>query len=515
MRSRLIAITLILFITPTLKSLAAPSFTPLEASISDLQAAMQRGETSAVALVDWYTQRINDLDQGGPGLNSVAQLNPDARTEAEALDRERLNQGSRGALHGIPVLVKDNFHVKGLATTGGSALFKDFFAIEDATLVQRLKDAGAVILGKTNMHEFAYGITTVGSGFGATRNAYDPRRNPGGSSGGTGAAIAANFATVGLGSDTCGSIRIPSAYQALVGLRGTQGSSSRKGIMPLSTTQDIGGPLARSVADLAIVLDTVSGYDAWDPQTALAYGQLNPGDFSASLKRGALRGQRFGLVSQLIRVEPFDSDMADRFDEAINDMRRLGAQFVDVSLPDLDQLIYGVDGGFHVLMRDFGVDLDIWLQGSASPPLTTLQSIVESNVAHPDVQPLLKASAAMATDAPSTYYEELAKRDRLRSMILNVMAKNRLAALIYPAVRQRPAPLGEPQPEDNVCQLSANSGLPAMVFPSGFTDDGLPTSIELLGWPWGDAKLLGFAFDFEQATHHRRPPRYESAKSTK
>ena len=508
MRSRLIAIILVLSIASIPESLAAPSFTPMESSIDDLQAAMQSSATSSVALVDWYTQRITELDQNGPKLNSIAQLNSKARADAELLDQERLDQGPRGPLHGIPILVKDNFHVEGLATTGGSALFKDFFATEDATLVQRLRDAGAVILGKTNMHEFAYGITTVGSGFGETRNAYDPLRNPGGSSGGTGAAIAANFAAVGLGSDTCGSIRIPSAYQALAGLRGTQGSSSRSGIIPLSSTQDIGGPLARSVRDLAIVLDAVTGYDSLDPQTASAYDKLSPGAFSASLKRGALQGQRFGLVSELIRVDPYDSDMADRFDEAVSDMRRLGAQFVDVSLPDLDQLIYGVDGGFHVLMRDFGHDLNAWLEEQPTSPIPNLTAIIESQSAHPEVQPLLIASAAMASNTSSTYLEELAKRDQLRTMILNVMAANHLDALIYPAVRKRPARLGESQPEDNVCQLSANSGLPAMVFPSGFTEDGLPTSIELLGRPWDDAKLLGFAFDYEQATHHRRPPRY-------
>ena len=508
MRSRLIAIILVLSIASIPESLAAPSFTPMESSIDDLQAAMQSGATSSVALVDWYTQRITELDQNGPKLNSIAQLNSKARADAELLDQERLDQGPRGPLHGIPILVKDNFHVEGLATTGGSALFKDFFATEDATLVQRLRDAGAVILGKTNMHEFAYGITTVGSGFGETRNAYDPLRNPGGSSGGTGAAIAANFAAVGLGSDTCGSIRIPSAYQALAGLRGTQGSSSRSGIIPLSSTQDIGGPLARSVRDLAIVLDAVTGYDSLDPQTASAYDKLSPGAFSASLKRGALQGQRFGLVSELIRVDPYDSDMADRFDEAVSDMRRLGAQFVDVSLPDFDQLIYGVDGGFHVLMRDFGHDLNAWLEEQPTSPIPNLTAIIESQSAHPEVQPLLIASAAMASNTSSTYLEELAKRDQLRTMILNVMAANHLDALIYPAVRKRPARLGESQPEDNVCQLSANSGLPAMVFPSGFTEDGLPTSIELLGRPWDDAKLLGFAFDYEQATHHRRPPRY-------
>lgn len=492
-----------------LPACAAEPFSPVEADISTLQSAMADGRTSSVELVDFYLQRIEAFDAAGPGLNAIAIVNPSAREDAERLDAERASSGPRGPLHGIPVLVKDNYETRGMTTTAGSVALAGFAPDQDAELVRRLREAGAVILGKTNMHEWAYGITTVGSGFGFTRNPYDPTRNPGGSSGGTGAAIAANFAAVGLGSDTCGSIRIPSAVHALVGLRGTQGASSRRGIVPLSSTQDIGGPLARSVTDLATVLDVTVGYDAGDPQTAAVVGNLE-GGFVAALQPGALRGKRIGLLTELIRAEPFDADMADLFDAAVADMRELGAEFAEASLPNLAELAYGGNGGFVVLAEDFGFDIDAYLAGHDDAPVSTLAEIVARGDAHPEVQPLLEGSlAAMQAPDRSLYFRELAKRERLRTALLDLMARNELDALAYPAMRSRPATIGEGQPEDGVCQLSANSGLPAMVFPIGFTEDGLPASVELLGRRWSDADLLGLAFDYEQATRHRRPPPLE------
>ncbi|MEE4298057.1 MAG: amidase family protein, partial [Pseudomonadales bacterium] len=501
------AALLLALITPlVLPARASEPFSPFEADIRELQAAMADGRTSSVELVDYYRSRIDAFDGAGPELNAIATVNPSARADAARLDAERANSGPRGPLHGIPVLVKDNYETRGMPTTAGSVALAGFAPEQDAELVRRLRAAGAVILGKTNMHEWAYGITTVGSGFGFTRNAYEPMRNPGGSSGGTGAAVAANFAAVGLGSDTCGSIRIPSAVHALVGLRGTQGASSRRGIVPLSSTQDIGGPLARSVSDLAEVLDVTVGYDPGDPQTAAVVGNLE-GGFVSALRPGALRGKRIGLLTELIRTEPFDADMAELFDAAVADMRALGAEFAEVSLPDLDELVYAENGGFVVLARDFGVDIDAYLGAHADAPVTTLAELVARGDAHPAVQPLLEGSlAAVQAADQSLYYRELAKRERLRTAILDLMARNELDALAYPAIRIRPEPIGEPQPEDGVCQLSANSGLPALVFPIGFTADGLPASIELLGRPWSDPELLGLAFDYEQATRHRRPP---------
>jgi Asp-tRNA(Asn)/Glu-tRNA(Gln) amidotransferase A subunit family amidase len=490
-------------LTPALR--AAEPFSPIEADIRTLQLAMASGRTSAVELVDFYLDRIRRFDQAGPALNAVATLDPGARAAAARLDAERRDSGPRGPLHGIPVLVKDNYETRGMPTTAGSVALAGFAPEQDAELVRRLREAGAVILGKTNMHEWAYGITTVGSAFGATRNPYDPSRNPGGSSGGTGAAVAANFAVVGLGSDTCGSIRIPSAVHALVGLRGTQGASSRRGIVPLSSTQDIGGPLARSVTDLAEVLDVTVGYDPGDPQTAAVVGNL-PDGFVEALRPGALRGRRIGLLREFVRSAPFEADLADLFDAAVADLRALGAETVAVSLPDLDALVYERDGGFHVITRDFGVDLDAYLAGHPGAPVASLEEIVARGDAHPAVQPLLELSLASSQAPPATYHAELAKRARLRTAILDLMAREGLDAIAYPAMRVRPAPLGEPQPEDGVCQLSANSGLPAIVFPTGFTADGLPASMELLGRPWSDQALVSFAYDYEQATGHRRPP---------
>ena len=231
----------------------------LDASIEELQAQLQAGTLSSVDLVRWYQDRIDRYDQKGPAINAIQHANPNAVQLAQALDEERRKSGPRSLLHGIPVLIKDNYETRGMPTTAGSILFEGHAPERDATQVERLKKAGAIILAKTTMHEFAYGWTTEGSAFGATKNPYGLTRHPGGSSGGTGAGITANFAVVGMGSDTCGSIRVPSAHNNLVGLRGTQGLSSRFGIVPLSSTQDIGGPLARSVRDLAITLYATVG----------------------------------------------------------------------------------------------------------------------------------------------------------------------------------------------------------------------------------------------------------------
>jgi amidase len=226
-----------------------------EATITELQDAMAAGRTSSAQLTDAYLARIAAYDRQGPALNSMIRLNPNARADARRLDEERRQGRVRGPLHGIPIILKDNFDTADMPTSGGSLALADHQTADDAFVVRKLRDAGAVILGKSNMHELAAGITTIGSIGGQTRNPYDPRRCPGGSSGGTGAAIAASFATVGWGSDTCGSIRIPSAFGSLAGLRPTQGLVSRTGVQPLSHTQDIPGPLARTVTDLAIALD--------------------------------------------------------------------------------------------------------------------------------------------------------------------------------------------------------------------------------------------------------------------
>ena len=250
----------------------ARPFELMEATIPELQSALAAGSATSRDLVTRYLARIDAYDQKGPALNAISAINDRALAEADALDAERQERAPPGQLHGIPVIVKDNYETVTMQTADGSRALAGWVAGTDAFLVKKLRAAGAIVVAKSHMHEFARGITTLGSLFGQTRNPYALDRNPGGSSGGTGAAIAANFAAVGMGSDTCGSIRIPASHNSLVGIRGTQGLASRTGIIPLSSTQDIGGPIGRSVTDVAIVLDAIVGYDPADAQTAASIG---------------------------------------------------------------------------------------------------------------------------------------------------------------------------------------------------------------------------------------------------
>src|SRR6059058_5296957 len=266
-----------------------PTYDVIEKTIPELQDAMARGEVTSRDLVAAYLARIAAYDHSGPALNAFITVNARALDAADALDRERAASGARGPLHGIPIAVKDNFETADMPTTGGSMALAGFMPGRDAFQVEKLRGAGAVIIGKTNLHELAAGITSISSLGGQTRNPYDLARNPGGSSGGTGAAVAASFAAGGMGSDTCGSIRIPSANNNLVGLRGTLGLSSRRGIIPLSHTQDIGGPLARTVADLAVMLDATVGADAADPVSQASAGHI-PATYRGALDAGALKG---------------------------------------------------------------------------------------------------------------------------------------------------------------------------------------------------------------------------------
>jgi len=479
-------------------------FDPSEKNILELQLAMSTGHARSVDLVDFYLARIERLDGQGPSINSMARINPEAREVALALDRERTERGPRGPLHGVPVVVKDNFETRSMATQAGSLALRGFAPDQDAELVRRLRDAGAVILGKTNMHEFAYGIESLGSAFGVVRNPYDPRRNPGGSSGGTGAAVAANFASVGLGSDTCGSIRDPAAHNALVGLRGTQGSSSRRGIIPLSSTQDIGGPLARSVTDLALVLDVTTGYDPGDPQTAAGIGRFDR-SFTQALNPDALRGARIGIVANLLRQTPADEAVARVFDSAAAELRGLGAETVEVSMTGIMETVLSVDDGFYVLIHDFGRDIDRYLAAFPEAPVSGIVDILEDGRVIDSVHELIAASLAVQDDPPEVYLGELAKRDALAAALHQLMAREALDALAYPTLTRIAAPVGETQRGDN-CHLSAVSGFPAITVPAGFSAEGLPVGLELLARPWEDTRLLGLAYAFEQATRHRRPP---------
>jgi len=476
----------------------------VEATIPQLQAALQAGTVTSHDLVSMYLARIDAYDQKGPALNAVSVTNRNALSEADARDGERRAGAQRGLLHGIPVIVKDNYDTADLQTAAGSRALAGWVPPDYAFLVRKLREAGVIIIAKSNMHEFAYGITTLGSLFGQTRNPCALDRNPGGSSGGTGAAIAANFAAAGMGSDTCGSIRIPASHNSLVGLRGTQGLASRSGIIPLSSTQDIAGPITRTVTDLAIMLDATVGYDPTDAQTAASVGNI-PQSYTDYLQLTGLHGARIGLLSALLGSDPADTEVAAVVRGAVEQMKGQGAEIVDVAIPDLSELLTDRANGFLVLRQDFKFDFSAYLAAHPSAPVHSLEEVLGSGKFHPAVEANLRNSEAVETRDTAEYLAHSVKRNLLREAVLKAMADNRVDALAYPTIRRKANVVGEQQMGSN-CQLSANSGLPAITVPGGFTPDGLPVGVELLGRAWSEPQLIKLAYAYEQATRHRRPP---------
>ncbi len=471
-----------------------------EATITEMQAAMAAGTVSSVDLVDAYLARIVAYDRQGPRLNAIVLINPGAREEAAALDQERRDQGPRGPLHGIPIILKDNYDTADMPTTAGSVALAGFVPARDGFQVRKLRQAGAVILAKSNLHEMAMGITTVSSLGGPTLNPYDLARNPGGSSGGTGAAIAASFAAVGMGSDTCGSIRIPSSQNNLVGLRPTKGLSSISGIIPLSHSQDVGGPLARSVTDLAIVLDATMGADPDDPATSIL-DDYESASFSDSLDATSLRGARFGKLNALFEGRAAEGAVIRVVNEAIAHIAAQGAEVVDVTVPGLQDLTRKAS----VINYEFKHDFIDYLAANPGAPVASLTDVLERGLYHQALEARFRLRERVGTRDGADYRAALDWRTILRAAVVQVMEDNDLDALLYPTMVRRPSRIGEPQGGSN-CSLAPNSGLPAITVPAGFTPDLLPVGLEILGRPLSDTGLVSFAFAFEQSTDHRRAP---------
>ncbi len=471
----------------------------VEATILELQAAMSEGRLTAVQLVDAYLARIEVYDRAGPQLNAITRINPLARAEAAALDQERAERGPRSPLHGIPVIIKDNYDVAGLPTSGGSMALAGLFPPDDAFQVRKLREAGAIILAKSNLHELAAGITTISSFGGQTRNPYDLSRYPGGSSGGTGAAVAASLATVGWGSDTCGSIRIPASQNSLVGLRPTKGLSSVDGILPLSHTQDVGGPLARTATDLAIALDATVGPDPADPATG-NFPVVRPGSFVDALHPDALNGARLGLLTQAFGDIPEEQEMSRIVREAVESMEAQGAEALDIEVEGLEDLLES-----SVIHHEFKFDLMDYLENTPGAPVASLRDILDLGLHHQELDERFRRRDAPESRDTEEYREALHKQQLLREALVRVMDEHELDALVYPAMKREAARIGDPQRGSN-CQISAHSGLPSITVPAGFTENGLPAGVELLGRPLDDTRLLGLAWGYEQATDHRRPP---------
>ncbi len=479
---------------------SSSDFDVAEKSVRELGAALADGAVTAVELVAAYLERIEAFDERGPALNAMIAINPRAAEVAAELDAERAAGNVRGPLHGIPVVVKDNYDTGDMPTTAGTLGLATSVPPDDSTQVRRLREAGAIILGKTNMHELARGITTVASFGGQTRNPYDPSRNPGGSSGGTGAAVGASFGAFGMGSDTCGSIRIPSAHHALAGLRGTRGLASGDGIVPLSLTQDIGGPLARTVRDLAYALDATVGPDPADETTRLGEGNV-PDTYLTALDREGLSGARLGLVPAMFDEGDAGRPVREVIERAVADMERLGATVVELEEFDPSELTQDAS----VIGPEFPFHLNAYLEATPGAHVRSLADFVSAGLYHGILEGGLARSLEVEELDTEDYRASLAKRDENRAAVTALLDERELDALMYPTIRRTARPIGQPQPGSN-CALSATSGLPAVTVPAGFADDDMPVGVELLGRAWAEPRLLELAYAYEQGTRHRRAP---------
>src|SRR5581483_7708915 len=466
----------------------ARAYDVMEKSIPELAADLDRGAVTSHALVQAYLDRIAAFDHAGPALNAMIAVNPHALADADRLDAERRAGTRRGLLHGIPVVVKDNYDTADMPTTAGSTALLGSRPERDAFQVRRLREAGAIVLAKTNLHEFARGITTVSSLGGQTRNPYDPTRNPGGSSGGTGAAVAASYGAAGLGTDTCGSIRYPAAHNNLVGLRPTLGLSSRAGIVPLAHSQDVGGPLARSVADAVALLDATVGADPSDPVTLRRPDGLPP-TYAGFLDRGALAGARIGVLTTLFGSAPEDRRAADVVRAALAAMRNSGAQLIDVPVADVPSETDGV----AVIRFEFKGDLNAYLARTPGAPVRTLSEVIERHLVHPSLEQAMVRANEITTLDSDEYRAVVERLSARRAALITAMDASQVVALVYPTLRRTAAKIGEPQPGGN-CAASAATGLPAITVPAGFADDGMPVGVELLGRPFAEADLLAVAY---------------------
>lgn len=488
-----------------------------ELALADAQAQLASGALTSHALTQAYLTRIAQLDDAGPTLNAVIELNPDALNDADRLDTERKAGQLRGPLHGIPVLLKDNIDVVGMVNSAGSLALAEHRPKHDAELVRRLREAGVVILGKTNLSEWAnfrstHSISGWSSRGGQTRNPYVLDRNPCGSSSGTGVAIAASLAMVGVGTETDGSIICPASVNGLVGIKPTVGLVSRNGIIPISTSQDTAGSMARSVSEAAALLNVMAGFDARDAATQ---GRENtaPEDYTAALKPDALKGARIGVLRQAMGYLPaVDADA----EHAYIAMRKAGAELVDVNIatwgewdaPELDVLLYEFKDGLNRYLAE----------GEVTPH--SLQELIAWNSAHAEqtmpwfAQELFDNAEAKGplTDAAYLKARDDARRLAGAEGLTAALEAEHLDALVAPS--NAPAWVTDTVLGDHYVGggygIAAVAGTPSITVPSGDTQ-GLPLGVVFMGRVYDESRLIGLAYAFEQATQARRAPRYLSA----
>ncbi len=507
---RTLCLLLLALCRPTGAQTRSSGFNVVGATIVETQKAIREGRTSCRAVVESYLARIRAYDQTpieGLRLNAIVTVNPDALAEADACDRNFARTHTLPPLGGIAVLIKDNYDTQGLQTTGGSLAMRGFVPVSDATMVARLRAAGAILLAKTNMAEWAFSpYLTASSIAGITRNPYDLTRVPAGSSGGTAAGVAASLGESGLGTDTGNSIRGPSSHNDLVGIRPTIGLTSRWGIIPLSVQNDVGGPMARTVADAAALLTVVAGVDPADPVTQLDAHRPQL-DYTRFLDRHGLRGARIGVFRQYFNDAKTDPEVKAATQQALHALQQEGAVLVDpFSLPDYEAMEKKLGCG------DFQADLNAYLAKHPNAPYHDLASIVDSGLYLPYIEEEIRAAVAppkpddRRTPCPDVYHDppKIAFRDAL----LKAMATDHLDAIVYPTWSNPPRKVGDVTSPagDNSQVLSPQTGFPAISVPMGFTHGMLPAGLTFLGPAFSESTLIRYAYDFEQTTGQRKDP---------
>jgi Asp-tRNA(Asn)/Glu-tRNA(Gln) amidotransferase A subunit family amidase len=479
-----------------------------EITIADVHKAFLSGHLTAKQLVKYYQKRIDTYNQKGPKLNAIIRINPKSMEAAAALDTKLKKSGLVGPLHGIPIILKDNVNTVDMPTTAGSLLLKEYVPPYDAFITKALRNAGAILIAKANLHEFAIWGETISSILGQTLNPYDPTRTPGGSSGGTGVGLAADFGILGVGTDTVNSIRSPASANNIVAVRPTLGLVSRAGIIPYSLTQDTAGPMARTLTDTVKMLNVIAVYDPDDPSTAWNIGRVEK-DYTKHLKKRGLRGKRIGVLRSFFGKEQIHQEVNEVTDKAINDMKSMGAILIELQTPDLDS--EKITSEISVHLYDLKHDLNSYLADPKNhAPIKSLAEIVKSGRFSPSIEKNIKEAETLSNSDPE-YCWRLMKRLDLQQRVMQLMAMDKLDALVFPHQKRLVVPVGENQVERNG-SLGSVTGFPSIIVPGGFSKPtatakiGIPVGIEFLGRPWSEGTIIEIAYGYEQSTQHRRVP---------
>jgi Asp-tRNA(Asn)/Glu-tRNA(Gln) amidotransferase A subunit family amidase len=488
-----------------------PEFSFIETTIDDIHVAIKDQTIDCESITNGFLSRIKKYDEIS-NLNSIIFINPNAIKEAQILDKKYQETKTMQSLHCVPIILKDNFDTADMPTEAGSIALYGSIPPDDAYMVKKLRQADAIIIAKSNMGEWAFSpYNTISSTHGETRNAYDLSRVPAGSSGGTASAIAANFGVIGMGSDTGNSIRGPASHLALVGIRPTIGVTSRDGIVPLLLNRDVGGPLMRTVRDTAIVFNVIAGVDPADATTK-SYENHKVEDYTTHLTRNGLSKIRMGALRQIYDSETADKQILAVFAQALKDLQLSGAVIIDpVTIPNFAELVKGT--GF---CGRFRYDINNYLKTLSNDiEIKTLQEIVDQEKFRPENSGAMKWAMSIAADVkpaeqkpPCTDVEGDPRRKALLNAVVTTMDSLKLDALIYPTWSNPPRKINDSESPhgNNSPVIAPHSGQPAITVPMGYVGNKLPVGLQILGRPFSEEKLFQYAYAYEQATHHRKPP---------